>query len=162
MAEEDPLGHDRAPDAQCLGTHTFHYAVFPHKGTWEEEKVWKHAHAFNAPLRAMQTPEPGRGNPDHNAPPDVGQTPRSSLALEPDTLVLSAYKRAHDRDTRIVRFWNIGTKEETARVAVPGATGAWRVDMNEERQERLPILHGESVFLNVRPKQILTLEFELE
>lgn len=159
MVEHDPLGHDRASDGQMLGTHTFRYAVMPHAGTWEEDKVWKHAAAFNAPLMAMQTPEAERENPDYNARPLSGTTPTQNLTLAPDTMVLSAYKQAEDRDTQIVRFWNIGTKTETATVGIPNAKQAWRVNMNEERQEELPILEDNTLSFDVKPKEIVTLEF---
>jgi alpha-mannosidase/mannosylglycerate hydrolase len=162
MVEHDPLGHDRASDGQALGTHTFRYALMGHSGTWEEEKVWRDAAAFNAPLLAMQTPEAERENPDYNARPLAGPretTPIQNLTLEPDTMVLSAYKQAEDRDTQIVRFWNIGTKMETATAGIPGAKQAWRVNMNEERQDDLPIMENGTVSFDVKPKEIVTVEF---
>lgn len=168
MIKHDSMGHDRTPDAQCQRTLTFHYAVLPHQGTWEEDKVWKHAHAFNTPLLAMQTPEAERESPDHNRvrlplPRGEGWGEGSGLrglVLEPDCLVLSAYKMAQDRDTRIVRFWNIGTQVAESHVGIPGAKAAWRVNMNEERQETLPIMDNGSVALSVNPKEIVTIEFE--
>jgi hypothetical protein len=43
---------------------------------------------------------------------------------------------------------------------MPGATSAWRVNLNEERQESLHIIEGKAVLLTVKPKEIITLEFE--
>ncbi|HEY3412424.1 MAG TPA: glycoside hydrolase family 38 C-terminal domain-containing protein [Armatimonadota bacterium] len=163
MIKHDPLGHDRTPDAQCQRTLTFHYAVLPHQGTWEEDKVWKAAHAFNTPLLAMQTPEAERESPDYNRvrlalPAREGGGP--GLLLEPDSLVLSAYKMAQDRHTRIVRFWNIGTQVAEGRAGIPGAKAAWRVNMNEERQRGLPIMEDGTVAITAKPKEIVTVEFE--
>jgi alpha-mannosidase len=166
MRKHDPLGQDRTPDAQCQRTLTFHYAVLPHQGTWEEDKVWKCAHALNTPLLAMQTPEAERQNPDYNRTRKPSPSGRGAgcdgpgLVLEPDSLVLSAYKMAQDRDTRIVRFWNIGTQVAKGRVGIPGAKAAWRVNMNEERQESLPIIDDGSVAISVKPKEIVTIEFK--
>jgi len=163
MHERDCLGHDRCPDAQCEGTHTFRYAVLPHAGTWETAKVWRAAHAFHAPMTALQTPEAERQNTDHNAKALTGEpaTRPAYLVMEPDSLVLSAYKRCEERDTQIVRFWNIGTSPVEGRIGVPGARSVWLTNLNEERSSALT-LDGDGVtMMSVKPKEIVTVEFEV-
>jgi alpha-mannosidase len=51
----DAPGAELVPGAQCQGTYTFDYALYPHMGGWEEARVWQEAHAFATPLRAVQT-----------------------------------------------------------------------------------------------------------
>ena len=80
--------------------------------------------------------------------------------VEPAELVVTAIKRAEDRDTLIVRFFNI-TDEPVpgAQVAMPGATRARLVNLNEEPQEEWR--DGSTLMLEVGPKKIVTVEFEL-
>jgi len=137
----------QTPDAQCLGEHTFHYAVLVTEGDWKQGQVWKQAHQFNVPLAAVQCPPSDR--------PAV----RSFLTVEPAQLVVTALKRAEDRDTLILRFFNI-TDEPVrhAQVALPGAKRARLVNLNEEPQEDWR--NGDALRLDVGPKKIVTVEFE--
>lgn len=160
MSEGDPLGHDRAPGGQGRGLHTFRYAVMPYTGGWEKAGVWNHAAAFLHPMRALQTPEPERESPDHNARPLRGETPGSFLTLESDTLILSACKQAEDRETCVIRFWNPGTTSVSTEISMPGASSAWRLNLAEERQEEMPFNEVGTVSVSVAPRQIITLEFD--
>ena len=45
----------KTPGGQCLGKHTFHYALAPHHGTWQEGLVYREAHQHNVPCRILQT-----------------------------------------------------------------------------------------------------------
>lgn len=145
------------PEAQCLGEHTFELAVFEHEGDWKQAKVWKQAHQFNVPLRAVQTTV--SANDQRDLPPS-----QSFVTVEPDSLVVTALKRAEDDpNTLIVRFFNITDDPVTnARVAVPGATAAKIVNLNEEPEKELTLDAEDSIQLEmVRPKQIVTLSFTL-
>ena len=136
------------PEAQCQGEHTFHCATLTSDGDWKQGQVWKQAHQFNVPLVAAQCP------PDAARP-----ATRSFVTVEPAELVVTAIKRAEDRDTLIVRFFNITDEPVSeARVAVPGAKRHRLVNLNEEAQEEWR--EGESLILEVGPKKIVTLELE--
>jgi alpha-mannosidase/mannosylglycerate hydrolase len=142
------------PEAQCLGDHTFHLAVLEHEGDWEQAKVWQQAHQFNTPLRAMQTTvAPGESR---DLPPT-----HSFVRVEPDALVVTAIKRAEDdANTLILRFFNITEQTvATARIAVPGATSAAWVNLNEEPDRILNLEEGSVILHDIRPKQIVTLAF---
>ncbi|HZP80020.1 MAG TPA: glycosyl hydrolase-related protein [Chthonomonadaceae bacterium] len=145
------------PEAQCLGVHRFRYAITADDGDWKEAKVWKQAHQFNVPLRAVQTTaKPGQSR---DLPPSL-----SFVTVEPDTLVVTALKRAEDDpNTLIVRCFNITDEPVTqARVAARGAKSARLVNLNEEPQETLTLDSAGAVTLEtVRPKQIVTLAFAL-
>ena len=143
------------PEAQCLGEHTFRYAVVEKAGGWQEGKAWQQGHQFNVPLRAVQT---------HSAAGEVRDLPGvlSFIRVEPDGLVVTAIKRAEDEPGRlVVRFFNI-TEEVIAggRVVVRGATACRECNLDEEARADVPVLEGGEVMLRaVNPKEIVTLMF---
>jgi mannosylglycerate hydrolase len=137
------------PDSQCLGEHTFHYAILETEGDWMQGQVWKQAHQFNVPLVAAQCPA------DETRP-----AVRSFVTVEPSELVVTAIKRAEDRDTLLLRFFNI-TDEPVAgaMLSLPGAKRVRLVNLNEEPLEEWRA--GGEMRLDVGPKKIVTVEFEM-
>ena len=139
------------PGAQCLGTHTFHYALVPHAGQWCDAMA--QAAAFNAPLRAIV--------------PDLhdGQLPSrtSFVSVTPNVVCMSAIKSADAVRGRgmIVRVWNAASEsvDATLRVGVP-FTRAQRANLSERAIETLaPDAEG-ALHLQLRPKQIATVRIE--
>ena len=142
----DAPGAELTPEAQCLGTHTFHYALAPHGGTWDAARVWRQAHSFVAPMRAVQTDDH-----DGDLPPAA-----AFVQLDPPELVLSAVKRAEDADLLVLRFYNVSAETVTGTANVRGMQRAWLANLNEEAGEELPV-NGDAVELEVGPKKIATL-----
>ncbi|HSV73632.1 MAG TPA: glycosyl hydrolase-related protein [Chthonomonadales bacterium] len=137
------------PEAQCHGKHRFRLSLLHTEGGWRDALVWRQAHQFNVPLIAVQ------------CPPGEGAASRSYLAVEPDTLVVTAVKRAEDRDTIVVRLFNIAPDVATgACVRLPGARRRRIVTLNEEPTEEWAA--GDSCALDVAPKQIITVEFDVD
>lgn len=136
------------PEAQCLGTYTFEYALVPHSGGWEN--AYAQAHAFNVPLYGVAVPA------------SDGPLPASLSFVEADAadFVITAIKQAEDGGGLIVRGYNIGdeTREVTVRLDRPFRR-ARRVNLNEEPQEELAA-DGQKVRFAVRPRQIVTVCFE--
>lgn len=138
----------QTPGAQCHGVYTFHLAVCKHSGDADSARAWKQAHQFNVPMLAVQCPlqecEPSR----------------SYVSIEPDCLVLTAVKRAEDRDSLIVRFFNITAKPVPgARIDVHGAHRMRQVNLDEA-----PVgewVAGSSLTIEVAAKQIVTIEADL-
>ncbi len=131
------------PGAQMIGTWSFQLAVLPFAGPWDDSGLVDAAQTFAAPPRVQTC--------------STVPEPRSWLDL-PRPLVLSALKKAEDRDTLIVRVFNPAT------FTVTGALQLWKapaavhaVSLAEERLARLPH-HATSVDLELGPKQVLTLE----
>ena len=140
------------PDAQCIGTNEFAYALIPHGGDWRQARVWLDAHRFAAPYSVtdpLRYPtvfpwqiedlddrdyEPGYRAGAASLPDNV-----SLLSVEPDDLVVCAVKKAEDDDAMIVRLYNIATGAREATLAVPAAvTQAWRANMLEQPRDVLP------------------------
>ncbi|MBM3493564.1 MAG: hypothetical protein FJX72_04470, partial [Armatimonadetes bacterium] len=135
------------PGAQCRGEHTFDLAVVEHEGDWKASRAWKQAHQFATPLVPVQAPRN-----------DYAPTTHSFLQIEPDGLVLSAVKGAEDRDTLVVRFYNI-TDEPIcdAGIAVHGAAAWRRTNLDEEPEGDWTA--GSDLTMDVGAKQIVTIAF---
>ncbi len=136
----------QTPDAQCLGSHTFEIATSLCWGDWQEGQVWKQARQFNFPLIAAQVSTVGL--------PDSQQF----LTVEPSELVVSAIKRAEDRDSILVRFYNTVERELHGTVEWVGAIRQRLVNLDEEPQEDWQPWSCRE--MSVGPKKIITMEFE--
>ena len=140
------------PDAQEIGTHSFEYAIYPHKGDWHAAESHQQALAFQTSIKAMQTD-------GHE-----GQLPRemSFLGIGPSELALSSVKQAEDGKGVIVRFYNISGKSVSGRVKFGRPfRSVSAVDLKEERV-RTPRLRRESpreVALSVGPHKVVSLRF---
>jgi len=137
------------PDAQCLGVHTFRYAILPYSGTWRDALIFREAHLFTAPPKAF----PVRRRRKQKALPSE----LSFLSVEPQTVVITAIKKAEREEALVVRLLSLSDKEERARVEFfAPVEEAWVANLNEERKERAR-KRGKVVTVPIRPKQILTL-----
>ena len=135
--------------AQSLGPHALRYGLYPHAGNWEEGGVYDEALAFAAPLRVAQT---GR---------HAGTLPLSHglLSLEAGPLVLSAVKKAEERDSIVVRLFN--PTDRPCRQALRAARDiaeAWLVNLNEERLAPAPLSDTTSVDVTADAKRIVSIE----
>lgn len=136
------------PNAQCFGHHVFEYSIIPHAGKLESSHADMDARAFNTPLTTIQI----KRSIGELAP--IG----SFIDLQPQKLVLSNIKKAEDRDSLIVRFYNpydeliLGTLT----ILVP-VESVYFCNLAEERQEKLECIGG-VVTLDVPAKKIITCE----
>jgi len=135
------------PQAQCLGHHTFEYALVPHEGGWE--RAFAQAHAFSSPLRAVA------------ATSHLGPLPQAGALVEvaPASLVVSAIKLPEEGEGLIVRLYNTEGHfvEGSVWVSIPFQR-ARLVDLQERALEELALERG-VVRLRVRPGQVVTLRF---
>ncbi len=163
-----------APEAQCLGRHTFEYALLPHSGDWEQ--VYQEAYDYGAPLRLIRGDEhegydprdwglePLENSLHMKDIPRTGELPGqlSFLSIQPAALVLSAVKRSERSEGLIVRFYNVTAEPVTAKVKLfrPVAE-AFRVNLNEEQIEPLRVGPEGAVSLPVKGKEVVTLELRV-
>lgn len=138
----------QTPGAQMLGTWTFHYSILPHRGTWEEARVWQAAHSFSVPLVAHEC-QPGHGD----LPEEL-----SFLSVEPPTIPVSAVKRSESREGVIVRLFNPTPREVNVslRFFRPLAS-AHRVRLDETLLDSIPVSGGNRVNIPVGKKEIVTI-----
>jgi alpha-mannosidase len=131
----------------------FKSSIYPHRGDWREAASYKHALEFNFDLDALQLPK-GKQLP----------LKRSFLRIEPESVVLSALKRAEDGDGVILRFYETKGEETNAEITLfrePKAVKAVNlleqedeVVVKELKQER------ERIILKMEPFEIVTLKVE--
>ena len=172
------------PDAQCIGTNEFAYALIPHAGDWQQARVWLDAHRFTAPasvtdplryptvfpwqLEDTDDRDYETGYRDPAAPTLADNA--SLLSVGPDELVVCAVKKAEEGDALIVRLYNISTRHRDATLAVPAAvTQAWRANMLEEARDALsvtPVKRRGRSMSEVRfpagPHEIVTVKLAVE
>jgi len=142
------------PGAQCVGIHTFHYALVPYGGDREGHgwlSTFPQAYAFNAPMRAMV------------ADPHDGLLPAalSFVEVSPTSVAISAIKLAEEGDGLVVRVWNIApvAVEARLRLNLP-LSRAFLTDLNERPGEGLSPDTDNVVRLSLRPRQVKTMRFE--
>jgi len=138
---------------QLLEDLTFDYAIVLHEGDWSHGRIYRAAAALNVPPAVFQVAA------SHSA----SLPPMASLfSVEPENLILSAFKKAHDRDTFIVRVFNPTPETIEGRVRFPAAPRrAWLTNLNEEREKELTVEGAtRDLSLEVAPGKIVTAEVE--
>jgi mannosylglycerate hydrolase len=136
--------------SQALGESTHRYALLPHRGNWQDADAYADALRFNLPLKPCQF-----GRQSGRLP-----TERSFVEIADRALVLSAVKKAEDRDSVLVRLFNPTRRDRTTRINVGFDFSAARlVKMSEEPVRDLPA-RDNGVEVPVGKGQIVTVEFE--
>ncbi|HEX2949592.1 MAG TPA: glycoside hydrolase family 38 C-terminal domain-containing protein [Armatimonadota bacterium] len=135
--------------AQALKTITYRYALMPHAGEWNDASLYEHALTFTAPLQACQF-----GKQQGTLPLE-----KSFVQIDGKNVILSAVKKADDRDSVIVRFFNPSEEDTEASFHIGFACKEAYINrLNEERGEKLPIANG-MVTVNVPKGKIMSIEF---
>jgi alpha-mannosidase len=138
------------PEAQCPGTHTFLYSVFPHNGDWVAAQVQRRAHEHNVPMRAVFTDQ-------HEG---ILPSTQSFISVEPHNLMVTALKKCELGDGLILRFYN--STDET----VNGIVSAYRpiktaclTDLSERLLDdgELDVKEDGTVSLEVGGREIKTI-----
>jgi hypothetical protein len=83
--------------SQCLGKHSFHYAIMPHEGDWVKAGIWNASERFNLALHAALV-----GPTKHGSQP----LEKSFLKMKDDRLHISAIKRSESGEGWIIRVFN--------------------------------------------------------
>ncbi len=137
---------------QLQGTHTFEYAVLPHKGNWDQGDVLYEAEKFNVDF-VVAAAGPGKGD---------CPTEDSFVGIEGDGLVLNAMKRGEWDDSLIIRLSNptSRTVDGAVRLGFPFSKAELVNLMETDLQEKLQI-DQQKVCLKVEAKKIVTLRVTL-
>ena len=156
------------PDPMAdLGEHQFKYSFYPHVGSWNEE-TQKEAYLLNDPIivyrRTMghrQSTTPARApHLSWRTVPggaSVVNGLSSMVSVSAPNVIIETVKRAEDGDGIIVRLYESQRKRGAVNVRFGLAVGsAWETNLLEENETELRI-ENDSVILNLRPYQIMTL-----
>ena len=139
------------PEAQCIGEYTFHYALVPHRGGWQQ--VFDQAYAFNASFRAVVTYAH-----DGSLPIDG-----SFVQVESPHFVVSTVKEAEKGSGLIVRLWNTHPmpSQGTVRLALHPKRVV-RCNLGERELEALDVGEDGTVTVAARGREIVTLLAEFD
>lgn len=121
------------PEAQCSGRQVFEYAVVPYSGGFEGADIFREAEEYWLPLEAWDVQpgdEPGEGSPRG--------APGFFLEVSGEGVVVSAFKKAADREAITIRVFNASEGETTAvlKFGMP-ISAAYRTNLNEEILEEI-------------------------
>ncbi len=138
------------PDAD-QGHHHFHYALYPHAGTWKDALTLRHGWEYDYPLQAVvTTAHAGSLPPEH-----------SFASVKPDNVVLTAVKKAEDANGLIFRVYEWAGKESTTEFHVPaGATSATVTNLMEQPEGDPLAVAGDVVKVPIHPYEILTIRVD--
>ncbi len=135
------------PDAD-QGHHHFHYALYPHAGTWKDALTVRHGWEYDYPLEAVVTTVHAGSLPAEH----------SFASVSPENVVLTAVKKAEDANGLIFRVYEWAGKETTAEFHVPaGATGATVTNLMEQPEGDPLKVEGDVVKTPIKPYEILTI-----
>jgi alpha-mannosidase len=132
------------------GFHAFTYSLFPHPGDWTQGGVVGEAFALNSPLVAV---------------PGSGTSPASFAFAEAEgiKLALGSLKTAEDGRAVVLRLYEPhGARGVATLRFVDGIERIERVNLLEEPEGEPVEVEGDTVRLQVRPFEVLTLRVELE
>ncbi len=136
------------PGAQCLGNHVFRYGVVPFTGDCLAAGVIPLSQRFRTPLLSAQGVEEG-----------LAAGGAGLLEVAGDAVAMSAIKRHRQRDTLVVRLWNLASRTtETTLTSGRGVAAAWLTDLLEERGEELPVGNGKELTVALPAHGIITVE----
>lgn len=116
---------------QCLGKHTYEYSIYPHSGNWQKGNVYSEAQKFNIVPAVMQTSGHKHGSIKPNS---------SMYRICDSRLILSALKKAEDRDTVIIRVFNPTDEEVESKLEfMVEPKAVYYTNLNEERAEKIDV-----------------------
>jgi len=140
------------PDPEAdMGHHHFHYALYPHAGTWKDALTVRHGYEYNYPLTAIVTTAHAGTLPAEH----------SFASVTPENVVLTAVKKAEDANGLIFRAYEWAGKDSTAEFHVPaGATSATVTNMMEAPEGSPLTVTGDVVKVPIHPYEIITIRVD--
>jgi alpha-mannosidase len=140
------------PDPEAdQGHHHFHYALYPHAGTWKDALTVRHGWEYDYPLTAVVTTAHAGTLPAEH----------SFASISPENVVLTAVKKAEDADGLIFRAYEWAGKSATAEFHVPpGATSATVTNLMEKPEGGQLTTTGDVVRVPIHPYEILTIRVD--
>jgi alpha-mannosidase len=166
LLNQDKYGYDAAgnvlrltllrspkwPDPNAdMGHQHFHYALYPHAGTWKDALTVRHGWEYDYPLQAVVTTAHSGSLPAEHSFASVG----------PDNVVLTAVKKAEDTNGLVFRAYEWAGKETAAEFHVPpGATGATVTNLMEKSEGNPLPVEDNLVKVPIHPYEILTIRVD--
>jgi alpha-mannosidase len=138
------------PDAD-MGHQHFHYAIYPHAGTWKDALTVRHGWEYDYPLQAVVTTAHAGSLPAEH----------SFASVTPENVVLTAVKKAEDSNGLIFRVYEWAGKSSTVEFHVPkGAKAATVTNLMETAEGQPMTVTGDVVKAPIKPYEILTVRVD--
>jgi len=140
--------------------HVFHYALYPHRGSWRDARSYRKGWEYNVPLLCVQTDiHHGQLPPEH-----------SFLKVSSENVVVSAFKpignpvasfsseRSDVNKGMLIRMYETEGRPTRTRLefSIP-IEAAFRMDLMENRHEAIDLEDGDSLVLDIGPFAIETI-----
>ncbi len=130
------------------GIHTLDYALYPHKGSWNESWVVQRGEEFNFPLTAVLT-----GNHSGTMPQEC-----SFITVTPEPVLLDVVKKSYDSNQMVLRFYEKMGQTVPATVSFfSDLLAAQETDLLENDQSAIPVLDNRMMF-TLQPHEIKTVQ----
>jgi alpha-mannosidase len=134
-----------------MGHHHFHYALYPHAGTWKDAMTVRHGWEYNYPLTAMVTTAHSGALPAEH----------SFASVAPENVVLTAVKKAEDANGLIFRVYEWAGKATSVEFHVPESATSATVTNLQEAPEGAPLaVFGSVVKAPIKPYEILSIRVD--
>lgn len=142
------------PDPMAdFGEHEFKYSLYPHAGLWNEE-TQREAYLLNDPIISYQSSVNSKQSPISNL--------QSLVSCSSPNVIVETVKRAEDGDGFIVRLYESQRKRGQVQVKVGCAVeSAWVTNLLEDNESALSV-DNDSIILNLKPYQIMTLRIKFK
>ncbi len=132
---------------QCLGRQAYKLGFYPHKGNWEEGKVYQESMLYNYEPRIVQAGR-GKGQLEKN---------KSFIEFESDQIVLSALKKAEDGNGYIIRFYNPANREVEEKIKFNfNLTDVFLANLEEKKVNKVTIVNDNYIKIKMQSKTIQT------
>lgn len=139
------------PGSQCLGEHSFEFAVHPHNKQWDDAQLYNKALGYVVAPSAVQSGIPSEGSINTNT---------SFVNISNPNLILSCFKRSENKKGFILRLYNPTEKDLSGYVEFGfNPKNAQLVNLEEIALSSL-VADNSRIFIEVRPKKIVTIYFE--
>ncbi len=151
------------PDPMAdFGEHDFKYSLYPHRGSWDEE-TQREAYLLNDPIICYRSKVASQ---TLKVPISSLQSSRSIplglISVSAPNVIIETIKRAEDGDGIIVRLFESQRKRGPVQVRFGRALeSAWITNLLEENESALRV-DQDSIQLNLRPYQIVTLRVKFK
>jgi alpha-mannosidase len=140
------------PDPEAdRGHQHFSYALYPHAGSWKDALTVRHGFDFNYKLSATQVElHTGAMAARH-----------SFVSVEPDSVVLTAMKKAEDSNALIFHLYEWAGKSGNIEISLPpNALSATETNMMEQPVGSALSITGDKVTVPVHPYEIVAVRVD--
>jgi alpha-mannosidase len=140
------------PDpAADRGKHRIEYALYPHKGDWQNAQTVHRAYEFSNPLIAVIT-DIHKGELEETY---------SFVQIEPNTVILNSIKKAEDGDDWVVQLYNTTGIDTTVSITLPRKVK--HVWISNILEEEIDLINpkGNTIQFNIKEHAMATIKIGL-